>query len=100
MYQLIYTEEAADDLQAIFNYIATDSKERAITYLGKFENRILQLQDFPELGHECGYSELNYLGIRVLPYENYLIFYTVSTKAETVNIIRVLHGSVNYRNLF
>jgi len=100
MYKLFYTEEADRDLVAIYNYIAEDSPERAGNYLGKIEKCILQLQDFPNLGNVSRYAELNKLGIKMLPFEDYLIFYTVNSGAETVNVIRVLHGSVNYRRLF
>jgi len=100
MYELIYAEEADNDLTAIYNYIAEDSIERARAYLGKMENCILQLKDFPEIGSESRYKELRAIGIRILPFENYLIFYTVNNKDKAVNIIRILHGSVNYRKLF
>ncbi len=100
MYKLFYTEEADRDLIAIYNYIAEDSPERAVQYLGKIENCVLQLQDFTNLGNGSRYAELNKLGIKMLPFEDYLIFYTVNSGTETVNIIRILHGSVNYRRLF
>ncbi len=100
MYELVYAEEADNDLTAIYNYIADDSVERARAYLGKMENCILQLKDFPEIGNESRYKELRALGIRILQFENYLIFYTVNNKNKTVNIIRILRDSVSYRKLF
>ena len=100
MYRLIYAEEAGRDLQAIFDYIAADSRNRAVEYLGKIEQTILQLQEFPNIGHESRYSEMRTLGIKVLPFEDYLVFYTVNMKSQTVNIVRVLHGSVDYKRLF
>ena len=100
MYKLRYAKEVENDLKAIFNYIAEDSETRASQYLGKLEKHILQLESFPETGHLSRYNELRALGIRILPFENYLIFYTISKKEEAVNIIRILHGSVNYKNLF
>lgn len=100
MYELIYAEEADNDLSAIYSYIADDSVERAREYLGKIEHCILQLKEFPEIGVESKYAELRMLGIKLLPFENYLVFHTVNDKEKAVNIIRVLHGSVNYRKLF
>ncbi len=100
MYTLEYAEEVETDLKAIYNYIAEDSPVRASTYLGKIEQCVLQLINFPELGHASKYPELRALGIRVLPFEDYLIFYTINKKAEKVNIIRILRGSVNYRRIF
>lgn len=100
MYTLEYAEEAGNDLKAIYNYIAEDSSDRASVYLGKIEKCILQLQDFPELGHYCRYQELKNLGIRILPFEDYLIFYVINKQKKIVSLVRILHGSANYRKLF
>lgn len=60
----------------------------------------MQLQDFPNIGY-CGkYPELLKLGIRMLSFEDYLVFYTVNQAEMCVHVLRVLHGSVNYRRLF
>ncbi len=100
MYKLLYSEEADNDLTAVYNYIADDSVERARIYLGKIEQCVLQLSEFPNIGNDSRYKELRSLGIKVLPFDNYLIFHTVNEKEKIVNIVRVLHGSVNYRKLF
>ena len=100
MYNLIYSEEIDRDLTAIFNYIAEDSEIRASEYLGKIEACILHLQKNPELGRIGKYPELQRLGVRVLPFENYLILYTISEKNQSVSVLRVIHGSVNYKRLF
>lgn len=100
MYKLIYANEAANDLQAIFDYIAQDDEMRASKYLGEIEEQILRLKDFPNIGHESKYAELYALGIKILPYDDYLIFHTVNENAKEINIVRVLHGSVNYKRLF
>ena len=100
MYKLIYADEANNDLQSIFDHIAHDDELRASNYLGEIEKQMLRLQDFRHIGHDSKYAELYALGIKVLPYDDYLIFYTVTEKTESVNIVRVLHGSVNYKRLF
>ena len=100
MYTIHITETANADLTAIFNYIAEDSEDRASNYLGKLGQAILELQDFPNMGSRGRYEELKRLGMRMLPYDDYLILYTVSEKDEKVNIVRVVHGTVDYRRLF
>lgn len=100
MYKLVYANEAANDLQAIFDYISQDDKTRASKYLGEIEEQILRLKDFPNIGHISKYTELDALGIRVLPYGDYLIFHIVNEKAKEISIVRVLHGSLNYKHLF
>ena len=100
MYTLRYSDTADRDLSAIFNYIAGDSRAAAVSYLSGMEEKLLLLRDFPELGHLCRYPELAALGMRVLVYQKHLIFYTVDEKTETVNLVRVLHSSRDYRRLF
>ena len=100
MYNIIYSPLADEDLTAIYNYIAADSPVRASAYMGKMEQTVLKLRDFPNMGAEGRYPELLNLGIKVLPFDDYLIFYTVNAAVEQVRIVRVLHGSVNYRRLF
>ncbi len=100
MFALLYTHTAESDLQAIYDYIAEDSVDRAAAYLSKIEQCVLQLRSFPDLGRNSRYLELSRLGVKTLPFENYLIFYTVNVKEKRVNVLRVLHGSVNYRKLF
>ena len=100
MYRILYAEKADEDLTEIYSYIAADSPERATAYLGKMENCILQLQEFPNIGYGGKYPELVKLGIRMLSFEDYLVFYTVNQVEGCVHVLRVLHGSVNYRRLF
>ena len=100
MYRILYAEKADEDLTEIYNFIASDSPERAAAYLGKMESCILQLQEFPNIGNGGKYPELVKLGIRMLSFEDYLVFYTVNQAEMCVHVLRVLHGSVNYRRLF
>lgn len=100
MYKLIYANEAANDLQTIFDYIARDDDTRASVFLGEIEKQILRLKDFPNMGHGSKYAELYALGVKILSYDDYLIFHTVNENAKEINIVRVLHGSVNYKRLF
>ena len=100
MYKLIYADIAVDDLQAIYDYIAQDNPERASSYLADIEQQLLRLRDFPNIGHDSKYKELKALGIRILPFDDYLIFYIVNAKDEVINIVRVLHGSKDYKSLF
>lgn len=100
MYRILYAEKTDEDLTEIYSCIAADSPERAAAYLGKMESCILQLQDFPNIGYSGKYAELVRLGIRMLSFEDYLVFYTVNQAEMCVHVLRVLHGSVNYRRLF
>ena len=100
MYELKYSRAAMLDVKAIFSYIAVDSREAASGYLQRLESQFLKLREFPRLGHESLYPELAALNIRILPFQKYLIFYTVNDAEQTVLIYRVLQSSRNYRNIF
>ena len=100
MYKLLYAVEADNDLQAIYDYIANDNLDRAVSYLGEIEKQILRLTDFPNIGHDIKYNELKALGVKILPFDNYLIFYTINEPNKIINIVRVLHGSADYKRLF
>ncbi len=100
MYSLVYAAQADKDLQAIYDFIAEDNPDRAGGFLREMEQQILRLREFPYIGVESRHEELKALGIRVLPYSGYLIFYIAKDKDKTVNIVRVLNGSINYSRLF
>lgn len=100
MYHIVYTEKAESDLGDIYRYIAEDSTERASAYLSRMEDCILGLRDFPGIGRTGRFPELTSLGVRMLPFEDYLIFYLIREEEDAVVILRVLHSSVNYRRLF
>ena len=64
------------------------------------EDCILGLRDFPGIGRTGRFPELTSLGVRMLPFEDYLIFYLIREEEDAVVILRVLRSSVNYRRLF
>lgn len=74
MYHIVYTEKAESDFSDIYRYIAEDSTERASAYLSRMEDCILGLRDFPGIGRTGRFPELTSLGVRMLPFEDYLIF--------------------------
>ena len=100
MYHIVYTEKAESDFSDIYRYIAEDCAERAAAYLSIMEDCILGLRDFPGIGRTGRFPELTSLGVRMLPFEDYLIFYLIREEEDAVVILRVLHSSVNYRKLF
>jgi toxin ParE1/3/4 len=100
MYTIKYNEESLQELQEIFDYIAIDSRKRAIDYMEKMSKCIEQLSVFPNIGSKGKYHEFQEYGIRMLPFENYLIFYIIKEQKQEIGIIHVLHGSREYIELF
>ena len=89
-----YLATAVRDLEDIFDYIAKDRPAAAVSLLGKLDNAISQLADFPEMGVVPKDDRLKRLGYRMLIIESYLVFYVV--KFETVQIRRIIHGDRQY----
>lgn len=98
MYVLKYSRAIANDLDTIFNYIAKDSTTNAFQYITDIESTIIKLREFPLIGTLSKYPELKALNIRILPHDKYLIFYRFNQT--NVEILRILHGAMNYKNLF
>lgn len=92
--QINYSDPSVDDLSKIGEYIAKDSKGRAVQFLKKLKTKIELLIYFPFIGLECQSKGL-YEDCRVMIFESYLVFYTI--KKESIHINRILHHSVNYQ---
>ncbi|MEG1805591.1 MAG: type II toxin-antitoxin system RelE/ParE family toxin, partial [Clostridia bacterium] len=95
-----YADEANDDLVEIYNYIASDNMEMAKAFMAKMKSSIELLSSMPQLAPQSRYPELKALGIRVLVFEQYLIFYVINEDLKEVDIVRVRNGVTNYKNLF
>lgn len=88
---------AEDDLAEIIAYLAAENLAAAEKLADKIETRLSQLADYPSLGRIPAEEELARLGYRYLVIDNYLLFYTLTTK--TVLIHRIIHGARDYLNL-
>ena len=98
--KLVYAQEAENDLNALLEFIMLDSKQRAINFIEEIENAILNLKEFPNMGIRAKYPELYNQDILVLTHKKYLIFYLYNEKHKEIRILRILNGSLNYKNQF
>jgi len=96
-HEVIFLQAALDDLEQIVVYIAQDN----ITAAHRLQERILEkaslLADFPMMGMLVPDEKIGKRGFRMIRHGNYLVFYKVY--AETVVILRVLHGARDYGSL-
>jgi toxin ParE1/3/4 len=86
--RLRWTLAAADDLQDIANYLFEKTPENAARLIREIYGAPSILKSFPNrgrVGKKPGTREL------VMPSLPYVIVYQV--RDETVNIVRILHGS-------
>lgn len=93
-YEVFTTEQAVGDLRAVFDYIAYDlmAGQNAIGQLDRLEKAIESLEEFPErysLFNSATWANRN---LRVMPVDNYLVFYIVETGMKRVTVIRVMYG--------
>lgn len=96
-YSIRYLPVADSDLLEIFDFIAQDSPNRALSYLEKLDKRVGLLEHNPELGRIPRNQKLREFGYRVLIVESYLLFYII--RGRLIEVHRVVHGSRNLDDL-
>ena len=93
-YSIVLTESAQSDLSAIFRYIAVDlqSVQNANAQLSRIERAIASLDQMPERYRVCDRKIWRGRNMRVMPVDNYLVFYVPSNDDLTVTVVRVMYG--------
>ena len=100
-YKIEIAARAKRDMREVYEYISGNLKEpnAADRLLDKIETKIISLKSMP-LRHAIERDEqLKLRNLRKLIVGNYLVFYTVNEKAETVFIVRVLYARRDWMNL-
>uniref|UniRef100_S0DG03 Putative plasmid stabilisation protein n=1 Tax=termite gut metagenome TaxID=433724 RepID=S0DG03_9ZZZZ len=89
-----YTDDALQDLQDIYDYIALTLLEPAVAE--KQSDRIMDavdsLDDIPHRYRLYDKEPWHSKGLRILPVDHYLIFYLPDEAKNTVSIIRIMYG--------
>lgn len=97
--RILYTQDAVDDLDSIFDYISEDKRAAAAKMLERIEKSIGSLAENPRMGtvlptHDLSLVEPGYRRIVVKPY---LIFYRIGDGV--LFISRVLHNRQDWMSL-
>ncbi|MGJ0301356.1 type II toxin-antitoxin system RelE/ParE family toxin [Aliarcobacter cryaerophilus] len=74
MHNIKYSNQAEIDLENTISYIAKDSKQNAISYLLRYEEKIELVKLNPNMGVECKNKLIN-RDCRVLVQESHIIVY-------------------------
>ena len=93
--RILLTAAAVADIEHVGDYIAKDNPERAVSYITALEHRIAQFGTLPQGGRlrpEWGAL------VRSTPFGSHLIVWR--TAGDTVEILRVVHGSRDLTALF
>ncbi|WP_026394981.1 type II toxin-antitoxin system RelE/ParE family toxin [Acetobacterium malicum] len=97
IYEIEITEQADDDLREIFEYLAVEvqSPQNASGQLDRLEESIMKLDQLPERFRTYDKEPWRSRGLRIMPVDNYCVFYIQDESNHIVTIIRVLYGSRN-----
>ena len=93
-YTVNISSEATADLRAIFEYIAFElrSVQNASSQLARLEKEIYALNQLPERYRRYDEESWRSRGLRLMPVDNYCVFYIPNHESRTVNIVRVIYG--------
>ena len=94
-YEVEVTEQAESDLRGIFDHIAfsLQSLQNAVGQLDRLEKAISGLSYMPERFRAYDNEPWHSRGLRIMPVDNYCVFYIPDNKEQVVTIIRVMYGS-------
>jgi toxin ParE1/3/4 len=90
-YQVNLTQQAQNDLEQIFYYIADDSINNAANFVLKLEKKVYSLEIFPDRNPFIPENEFFGTDYRHLIYKKYRIVYRIVEKS--VFILRIFHGA-------
>lgn len=99
-YEVKFTNEAQTDLRSIFEYIAfqLQEPENAKRQFLRIEEMILSLDNMPERHRLYEREPWKSRGLRVLPIDNYVIFYIPDAVTMIVTIIRIMYAGRDIEN--
>jgi len=90
-YQVNLSQQAQNDLEHIFYYIADDNINNAANFVLQLEKKIYSLEDFPDRHPLIPENEFFGTDYRHLIYKKHRIVYRILNKS--VFILRIFHGA-------
>jgi toxin ParE1/3/4 len=91
-FQIIWSEQARDDLQSIVLFIAQDNPIVAESFGYRLMSKVDVLAQFPQIGRVV--PEENDETIREIILRPYRIIYKVLAEKQLIGIARVWHGAL------
>jgi plasmid stabilization system protein ParE len=88
--KIIYTDRAADDLEALSAYLTPTSRQGARNVQSAILKTLANLSIFPHSGRLQTAIGVRKIGTRTYPY---LIYYTVEDDAEEIIILTIQHAA-------
>lgn len=93
-FEVSYSAEARQDLRDIYEYIAYEllATETAAGQTERIMKAVRSLEQMPMRHRLYEEEPWHCQGLRVLPVDNYLVFYLPDETSATVSIIRIMYG--------
>lgn len=101
MRQLTLRPKAQADIEAIVDYLLVERPPSAKDFVSTLQNTFDLLAENPKIGATRQYRQKTLSGMRMFPmkqFSAYLIFYLHND--QTLDVVRVLHGSKDISALF
>lgn len=100
-YKVIYSPEALDDIRNIYSYIAFDLKvpDTAQGQVDRIRKEIRSLDFMPLRYAIVDWEPWRSMEMHKVLVDNFVIYYTVSTKSLTVTVIRIFYGGQDAENI-
>lgn len=100
-YQYRLSQKAADDLDGIVSYIASElsNPQAAADFLSRLEKVIDEIRSFPESGAPVNNEFLSNTKLRKKTVGSYLLDYLSVPETETVYIVRIVYGKRNMEEI-
>lgn len=94
IFEIEISEQADDDLRNLYEYIAYElqSPENASGQLGRLEENIMSLEQMPKRFQAYEKEPWHSRGMRIMPVDNYCVFYIPDIEKAVVTIVRVIYG--------
>ena len=91
-FEIYYTDEAIEDLKAIYQYIATIENEpiNALNLVNAIREAINSLNIFPLRYPEVRWSPWKEIGMRNMVIKKHIVFYQVNELESVINIVRIM----------
>ncbi len=100
-YQYRLSQKAADDLDGIVSYIASElsNPQTAADFLSRLEKVIDEIRSFPESGAPVNNEFLSNTKLRKKTVGSYLLYYLSVPETETAYIVRIVYGKRNMEEI-
>lgn len=101
-YTIFIAKKAEEDLGKIFEYLAYKvmAGENAVRQLNRIQTAIESLDEMPLRNRVYDKEPWETRNLRIMPVDNYLVFYLTETEVLKVTILRIMYGGRDITNIF